>query len=307
MTDKILCLYHDHCTDGFGAAWAVRSALGEAVEFRAASYGGLIPNVEGRDVLIVDFSYPRVAIDLMAMQASSIIILDHHKTAQADLAPFVISECGDGRFLYSDLPGIWRDLEELNRPKIAALFDMKRSGAGITWDFFHAVTPRPWLIDLIEVRDLWLQDDMRWTKARALHAYLNSYTFHFSEWDEHARLSRTEEGQEAILNGGWAILRHADKQVVELVEITKRRIEIGGINVPIACLPPWMASDGGHLMGEGEPFAASYYDSPKVRAFSLRSRPEGVDVSAIAKLYGGGGHAHAAGFAVPRDHELAKV
>jgi len=30
--------------------------------------------------------------------------------------------------------------------------------------------------------------------------------------------------------------------------------------------------------------------------FSLRSTDEGMDVSEIAKQYGGGGHAHASGF-----------
>jgi len=37
----------------------------------------------------------------------------------------------------------------------------------------------------------------------------------------------------------------------------------------------------------------------------LRSAEDGIDVSAIAKIYGGGGHTKAAGFAVPRDHPLA--
>jgi nanoRNase/pAp phosphatase (c-di-AMP/oligoRNAs hydrolase) len=32
-----------------------------------------------------------------------------------------------------------------------------------------------------------------------------------------------------------------------------------------------------------------------------------MDVSAIALQYGGGGHEHAAGFKVDRDHELAKA
>ena len=34
---------------------------------------------------------------------------------------------------------------------------------------------------------------------------------------------------------------------------------------------------------------------------------DGLDVSAIAAQYGGGGHARAAGFKVPRDHELARA
>ena len=42
------------------------------------------------------------------------------------------------------------------------------------------------------------------------------------------------------------------------------------------------------------------------RVFGLRSSDEGIDVSDVARQYGGGGHAKAAGFKVPRDHDLAK-
>ena len=36
---KVLCIYYENCTDGFGAAWAVRHALRrDNVEFHAAGY-----------------------------------------------------------------------------------------------------------------------------------------------------------------------------------------------------------------------------------------------------------------------------
>ena len=41
------------------------------------------------------------------------------------------------------------------------------------------------------------------------------------------------------------------------------------------------------------------------RTFGLRAADDGMDVSEVAKQYGGGGHAKAAGFKVPRDHALA--
>jgi uncharacterized protein len=49
-----------------------------------------------------------------------------------------------------------------------------------------------------------------------------------------------------------------------------------------------------------EPFAACYWDVPNGQVFSLRSCENGVDVSEIAKQFGGGGHKHAAGFTVKR-------
>ena len=55
-------------------------------------------------------------------------------------------------------------------------------------------------------------------------------------------------------------------------------------------------------MAEGEPFAACYWDTPEGRVFSLRSSSDGVDVSEIAKQFGGGGHKNAAGFKIaPED------
>lgn len=80
---KPLCIYHGHCDDGFAAAWAVRNTLGnEAVDFYAGQYQQAPPDVTGRNVLIVDFSYKRPVLDEMAKTAKTILILDHHKTAQ---------------------------------------------------------------------------------------------------------------------------------------------------------------------------------------------------------------------------------
>lgn len=295
---KILCIYHGNCADGFGAAWAVRAALGGDVEFLPGVYGKPVPNVEGRDVLMVDFSYSREAIDLMALQAKSILVLDHHKTAQAALEPFAITECGGGRFVYADLEGIWRDLEELGRPKVAALFDMERSGAGITWDFFHPREPRPALIDRIEDRDLWR---FKFPDTRAVQACVFSYPYDFAVWDG---LFASDLGD--LCREGNAIERKHFKDINELLPITKRRMQIADHDVPVASLPYTLTSDAGNIMAKGEPFAACYYDTAEARVFSLRSADDGIDVSAIAASFGGGGHQHAAGFQVPRDHQLAQ-
>jgi len=76
-------------------------------------------------------------------------------------------------------------------------------------------------------------------------------------------------------------------------------VNIGGHDVPVANLPYTLTSDAGHRMAQGEPFAACYWDTPEGRVFSLRSSANGLDVSAIAADYGGGGHDNAAGFRMP--------
>ena len=82
---KKLCIYHGNCADGFGAAYAVWKRYGEAVEFYPGVYQQDPPDVTGRDVIMVDFSYKRPVIEQMAQDANSILILDHHKSAEEDL------------------------------------------------------------------------------------------------------------------------------------------------------------------------------------------------------------------------------
>lgn len=299
---KLLCIFHSNCADGFGAAWAVRHALGETVEFHPGFYGAPPPDVAGRDVLLVDFSYKRPVLDSMASVARSIVVLDHHASAEIDLAAFKVETCGNAKFVWTDVPGMLRDLADLGRPPIIAHFDMERSGAGLAWDVFHPGRPRPPLLDRIEDRDLWR---FKFSDTRAVQAAVFSYPYDFAIWDHLVGQSRRVDGLRDLAVEGTAIERKHHKDIAELVAVTKRTMVIGGYAVPAASLPYTLTSDAGNLMAEGERFAACYWDTPTHRVFSLRSRQEGLDVSAIAEGYGGGGHRHAAGFQVPRDHPLA--
>lgn len=280
---KVLCIYHAFCADGFGAAWIVRRALADGVEFHAASYGQEPPDVTGRDVLMVDFSYKRPVLNKMAETARSILVLDHHKTAAEDL---------------DDMPAAmewptWQALAATTglRCMRAALFDMDRSGAGIAWDYFNPGVARPPLIDRLEDRDLWR---FRFPDTRDVQANVFSYPYDFDIWDK-----LMEEPLQALATQGAAIERKHHKDVAELVGASRRMMVIGGHEVPVANLPYTLTSDAGHIMAQGQPFAACYIDTPKGRTFSLRSTDAGLDVSVIAKAYGGGGHRNAAGFIRP--------
>jgi len=106
-----------------------------------------------------------------------------------------------------------------------------------------------------------------------------------------------------MIEEGAAIERKHHKDVAELVSALKRRVTIGGHNVWAANVPYTLTSDAGHLMAQGEPFAACYWDTPDGRVYSLRSTDNGADVSEIAKQYGGGGHRNASGFRLPHGQQ----
>lgn len=303
-------IYHANCADGFGAAWAARQKFGDSAIYFPATHQQPTPDVTARDVIIVDFCYPRETLRAMARQARSMLVLDHHKSASEDLHQDLRTNDGPAVFrIDSVFPQTWEyvrmcvqlDIDEgitgCTGATIYALFDMNRSGAGLAWDFFHPGVARPALINHIEDRDLWR---FALPGTREIQACLFSHPYDFDAWDHLMRDSTA-----TLQTEGAAIERKHHKDIAELVKVCQRRMVIAGQDVPVASLPYTLTSDAGHLMAAGEPFAACYWDTEQGRVFSLRSQDDGADVSAIAKQYGGGGHMHAAGFRVPRDHALA--
>jgi oligoribonuclease NrnB/cAMP/cGMP phosphodiesterase (DHH superfamily) len=282
-----LCIFHGNCFDGAGAAWVVRRAFVGHVECWPGVYGEAPPDVTGRDVILVDFSYKADVLRALVDRARSLLVLDHHESARDDLAflPALTRSCRE--------PFRW---DQYVAGKAAAVFDMDRSGAGIAWDFFNPGEPRPLLIDYIEDRDLWR---FKLPNSRLVAAALSSYPMDFDVWDRlFGEWSLTQ-----FIQDGKTLERKHWQDIRATLAITTRRMVIGGHDVPVANVPVTIVSDAVGELAKGERFAAGYYDGPKGRGFSLRSSPEGLNVSEIAVKYGGGGHKNAAGFLMPRNWE----
>lgn len=293
-----IMLYHANCADGFGAAWAAWMRWRDTVTYLPVSYGAPPPDVAGKDVLIGDFSYKAPQLAEMAGSANSIIVLDHHKTAQADLVAFTCRESSPGAVVADDALGMFEDLRELRMPPVIALFDMNRSGAGMVWDFCFPGETRPLLIDLIEDRDLWL---FRHEDTKPFGLWLRSEPFDFERWELIAQELNDGRDGHAIMTEARAMQRFFDQKVSEIAAMF-RWGNVGGHHVPICNCPPMFASEVGHKLLDDEPgaeFVALYSDQGKSRGYSLRSRDDRADVSAIARKFGGGGHRNAAGFGVP--------
>lgn len=307
-----ICIYHGNCADGFTAAWAVWRRFSDNMEYYPAFHGDAPPDVKGKRVIIVDFSYPEPILRKMVQEAKSVLVLDHHKTAAEQLSWMPKAVLNPKYELLED-PWSYHIgfdsnfLEMQGHPTCAAWFDMDKSGARLAWEFFHPETPVPKLVQYVEDRDLWR---FKLHGTREIQAVVFSHEYDFSIWNGLAE--RCEAHKVSMIDEGAAIERKHFKDIAELVEVSKRPMLIGGHWVWCANLPYTMASDACHAMakmpmihprdGYGElfpsAFAASYWDGPKGRTFSLRSI-EDFDVSTIAKLYGGGGHKNAAGFTMP--------
>lgn len=284
---KPLVIYHGNCADGFSAAWCFWRKFGVDAEYVAGVYQQSPPDVTGRDVYMVDFSYKRQVVEIMMKTARFVALIDHHKTAIEDLQP-LFAEYETEYLAYG------------GERRVAWYCDLERSGATLAWDYLFPGEDRPLLLGHIEDRDLWR---FKLSGTREIQAFVFSHEYSFDLWDKLMCADQVELLK--MTATGAAIERKHHKDVAELVAVCKRRMLIGAYDVPVASLPYTLVSDAAHLMAQGEPFAACYWDTTEGRVFGLRATDEGIDVSEIAKQYGGGGHAKAAGFKVPRWHVLA--
>lgn len=268
MQENPLVIYHANCADGIGAAYAAWRVFGATAEYLPAQYNDPPPEVAGRSVYILDFSYPRETMIKMADEARTFIVLDHHKTAMEDCS------------------GIeWP-------PTASVQFDMTHSGAMLAWKYFMPGVPPPIFIEYIEDRDLW---QFKYWQSRCLHFWIMLQ----KRVPEDLDTLRISSFLTEVIERGIAIRDYHDSVVKKIVD-DAAALGFGDVDVPAVYCPPHFASDVGNELAKDAPFAALVWPKTADKIIiSLRSNKDGgTDVGAIAKRNGGGGHKNAAGFVV---------
>lgn len=259
-----LVVYHAGCFDGFAAAYVMRRYFQTQqitdVEYLPAKYGDDAPAVTETNIYIVDFSYPKHVL-LNLLEHNYVVVLDHHKTAQANCEGMA-----------------------------CCVFDTERSGAGLAWDQFFPCEPRPAFVDYVEDRDLWR---FRLPRSREVSAYIASFPREFAAWDAHV----AEVSIADAVTEGTAILRFERQKVDELCK-EARMIDIGDGPMPFVNCPYNFGSLAGERLLQLWPeysYSGYYFDrGDGEQQWGLRST--GFDVSEVAKRFGGGGHRQASGF-----------
>lgn len=273
-----LVIYHANCMDGFAAAWAAWTKLGDKeTHYWPMSYGDdpiskikVVPR--GLTIYIVDFSFPREVLKRMCEADVKVVILDHHKTAEVDLTD-------------------WPDQPE----NLEIHFDMERSGAKMAWDYFRPYDPAPSLISYVQDRDLWRKVLLY---SEEINQFISTLPHNFDSWTSASYLLRNRFDEAKHI--GESVLRKHGQIVADIVKTARPiKFHIDGKTVSglAANCTGHFASDVGHeLCKLSGTFGATYCSGNDGSVkWSLRSEGD-FDVSAIAKLFGGGGHKNAAGF-----------
>jgi uncharacterized protein len=277
VSKSTIVIYHADCPDGLCAGWIAWRKFGELAEYYPAQYSADPPDVTGRDVYVVDFCYPRNVTEQLVAQASRVVILDHHASAQRDLEAFAGRSC-----VAADYEGD-RDCDA----KLLIEFDMQRSGAGLARDYFFPGEEN-WVVDYVQDRDLWrfaLGD------SATLNAYLQTLST-FEELDY--AYNEVSLGTAKMFGAGAEAYRDMLVRKVKAHAIRQRFA--GFDNIPVVNAHFVGISELLGELAQGALFAVGWYQrNDGSISYSLRSRGD-FDCSKLAELFGGGGHKGAAGF-----------
>lgn len=272
--------------DGKGAAYAAWNSLGDSdyIFYIPVQYGKPVPSMQENSIVyIVDFSYKRDVIISLKEKMSKVVVLDHHKTAQAEL----------------------EGIED-------TYFDMNHSGSTLTWSYFNPdfinsekrVVSFPKVLLAIEDRDLW---KFQYPETKFVSKALDFLIKDFRDLDKYAK-------DEVAYRSLIAIGKQKDVFDQKAISDSVYKASISYIdNMKIA-----FSNVTGHISEIGHElcnkldvdFSMTYFftNDGKV-VFNLRSIGDKFDVSEYAKSFGGGGHKNASGIScdLPKGFELIEA
>lgn len=278
-------LFHKGCTDGFAAAWVAHLRLGtKPVFYHAVAHGDEPPweNLRDKNVVIVDFSWPRDITLQIKEEAKGFVLLDHHKTALERL---------------EGIAGCTLNLEE--------------SGATLAWLYFGMSgdshlrgRKMPEVLEYVRDRDLW-----RWKMPDSRYFSAALYVevpFDFDEWTWRF-FDGTLYERTALMNNmkghGMNYLTFQAKLADGVAKWALERVW-RGLTCRVAQVSPRsITSEVGESILRQHPTASvalcwTYDDWRKTHKVSVRTREGETDATLIAEAFGGGGHRAAAAFTI---------
>ena len=280
-------IYHKDCMDGLSSAFIAHCSfleLEQKAEFYPMHYNEIdqVKNIplERDDILmLLDFSLPKEIIEKIA-ENNAVVVIDHHKTAM--------------------------HLTEIKNPNVSVIFDLEKSGAILTFEYFESLSCNPLnkeLFEYIQDRDLWkwkLPGSKEVSSSLALQVEKNNInSFKQAYWV-------FQDNQREFKSTGTTVLKMQQKQVDEKVD---KCFEINILGHKFKAIN---ATENVSELGNA---ICNKYNMPTLIYFqisrdevvlSFRSLDHLVDVSEIAKRFGGGGHKCASGATI-QSYELQTI
>jgi hypothetical protein len=264
---KIVVIYHGKCPDGFGGAWAAWKKFGAKADYLPARDRSAPPvQLKNKIVYIIDYTYDAPIVKKLIKDNIRVTAIDHH-VSQRDAT--LLTE----KYLY----------------------DVHRSGATLAWNYFHPGKKMPMLLRYVEDRDIW-----KWNvpHSREMLMLIDLAPFEFKAWSLLAKDIDDPRTRATYLKKG-ALLDLQYRSLYEKLLPNAEPVKFAGHKIYALNCPYYFTDDLGHALAmKTKTFSLLWNESGGRIRCSLRSAGK-VDVSKIAKKYGGGGHRQASGFSFP--------
>lgn len=273
-SQSMLCLHHND-SDGRASAAIVRRALGPEVVLHEMNYGDPVPweKVSSADrVVIVDFSLPKADMTRISQEVDFTWI-DHHISAIEELV---------------DISESWSGIR-----------DTSDAACVLTWRYFFPEQPVPRAIILIGDRDAW-----HWKEEETGAFDEGLYQQDTSPENDALWVPLLEDDPQAIsrlVSQGKTLRKARLHNIQQQVDNYGFAVDFEGYRT-MAINTRGNGDIGLYIQDLGYQIAYCYVDNcqnGQLMTFVGLYSSE-VDVSVIAKKFGGGGHRGASGFSFQR-------
>lgn len=285
-------IYHKKCPDGFTGFYILHQS---GLINRKAKILPDVPSAKNPpsdifgNVIIVDVAYKKDILEHIILKANKVLFIDHHTTIRTDT-------------LY---------LEKKYPDKLKTIYDDKKSGATLMWDYLYPKKRHPIFIDLIE------DNDTGTWKLPNVKDFISGFNVNYN-------LRLTEENiikfktlfKNSTISKIIKIGKIYNQYKNYLVDLNSTRISIekfpseliynkfknnfnkpGQYKVAVYCGSscPNASDLAKKIIKEYKcDFFISWVYNLDRNEYVLTLRSENVDVGNIAKLFNGGGHLYAA-------------
>ena len=275
-------IYHKACHDGLACAGIIYKFKPD-IEYFPAQYDNELPNYENETILIADYSISKENL-LKYMEKNTVYFIDHHLPSLEYKHYFIAPH-----FYY------------VNKDNCGAinLWQAVLDAASRLFPKNIFNTKLPIILQYVNDRDLWLN------KLPHYQEVFDGLTIQDKTVSNWSKLvySTDEKLFKSILTKGTIIRNKTNKEISYLATkayIKKFNYNNKNYNVIYVNSPILQSDLGSYLIQNNDvDFAAIYHYNGKINKtiFSLRGKDK-VNLSDIAKSFGGGGHFNAAGCSI---------
>lgn len=287
-------IYHKNCYDGFtGFFLFMKTNKWEKNPYvypDVPSTTSIPPEINGKNVIIIDVAYKANILAEIASKASSILFIDHHITISEEIANLKL-----------DAPN-----------KI--VYDVNESGASLVWKYFYKKAKMPLFVKYIRDNDigLWKMDNVFDFMAYLEVNFETKPNFTtLKKWDllldDNNVKKYIEIGKYYNVYKNYLIESQAPKHTIKLfpskqfVKKTNKSLNKAG-KYKIAVISttcPSTSLVGKYIVDNYDcDFCLLWNYNMKSKNYFISLRSKSTDVGLIAKELGGGGHTLASGFSL---------